>query len=193
MEKGFDQVVYLDPDIYVYRAMTEVERPLSMSAFMVLTPHLTGFLDDDMYPSEVNIMQSGSFNLGFIALVRHPNLIPFINWWKSKCEFDCVVDIPNGIFVDQKWIDLVPGIFNGVYVLRHEGYNVAYWNLKHRIIEYIGGKYFVNRQPLTFFHFSGLNPLLPEGLSKHQNRFQLKNLGVAIPIITSYCQFVIDN
>ena len=38
-----------------------------------------------------------------------------------KAHRDCVVDLNRGLFVDQKWMDLVPGLFDGVYVQRHEG------------------------------------------------------------------------
>ena len=106
-QKSFERVVYLDPDIFVYRRMTEVEEPLDAGALMVLTPHLTGQLPDDKKPGESEIVKSGAYNLGFIALAAHPKLSSFLSWWKSKLELNCVVDIPAGLFVDQKWIDLL--------------------------------------------------------------------------------------
>ena len=192
-EKGFDQVVYLDPDIFVYKKFAEVEEALDAGSLMVLTPHLTGQLNDDKKPSENEIVKAGSFNLGFIALAKHKNLLPFIHWWQSKLEYHCVVDIMNGLFVDQKWIDLVPGMFGDAFILRHEGYNVAYWNLKHRRLEKQGNDYMVNGQSLVFFHFSGLNPKSPETFSKHQDRYRLSDLGIAKDIILAYCNHVIKN
>ena len=191
--QGCDQVVYLDPDIFVYRPLVEVEEALDSGAFMVITPHLTGLLDNDKKPSEREIVQAGAYNLGFIALARHDNLYPFLNWWQRKLEFDCVVDFPNGLFVDQKWIDLAPGMFSDVSILRHEGYNVAYWNLQHRTIVKLGDKFFVNYRPLVFFHFSGLNPKAPDDFSKHQNRFRLKDLGAARELVNDYCEAVKNN
>jgi glycosyltransferase involved in cell wall biosynthesis len=193
-ERGdYDRVIYLDPDISVYRRLEEVERTLDAGNFMCLTPHLTGRLSEDRKPNETDILRAGTYNLGFIALSRHPHLEDFLGWWQSKMESDCVVDFDSGLFVDQKWIDLAPGMYPDVSILRHEGYNVAYWNLEHRRLEKLGDRFEVNGQPLVFFHFSGLDPLRPEAFSKHQDRFTLESLGKGQELALDYCQRVVDN
>src|SRR6185295_17596714 len=145
-------------------------------AQIVLTPHLTGRLDDGRNPSELAILQSGSYNLGFIALNRSEETRRFVEWWQSKLLRDCVVDIPRGLFTDQKWIDLVPGMYGGVAVERDPGWNVAYWNLNHRTVTRAAdGSFHVDGRPLLFFHFSGFAPGA-KLLSKHQDRFALEDL-----------------
>ena len=67
-------------------------------------------------------------------------------------------------------MDMVPGLFDGVYVQRHEGWNVAYWNLAHRDVTRTVDGYKVNGQKLVFFHFSGFASDA-KTLSIHQNRF----------------------
>src|SRR6185312_3859629 len=42
-----DRVVYFDPDICLYRSPVELERMLDEGATMLLTPHITGELDDE--------------------------------------------------------------------------------------------------------------------------------------------------
>ena len=37
--------------------------------------------------------------------------------------------MPVGLFVDQRWCDHVPALFDKVKVVRDPGYNVASWNL----------------------------------------------------------------
>ncbi len=189
-DQGFDQVVYLDPDILVYRKLAEVEMLLKNGAMMVLTPHLTGQLDDDKHPSELDIMRSGSYNLGFIALNRHSQLKEFLHWWQAKLEYQCVVNPEAGLFTDQKWIDLAPGLFKDVSILRHPGYNVAYWNLKHRKVKRRSDGYCINGKPLIFFHYSGLDPMQPGNFSKHQNRYTLDALGPVKPLVEDYCKKV---
>ena len=67
---------------------------------------------------------------------------------------DCVVDIPRGLFTDQKWIDLVPGMYDGVAVERDPGWNVAYWNLNHRTVTRADdGAARVNGQPAAVLPF----------------------------------------
>lgn len=72
----------------------------------------------------------------------------------------CVDDKASGIFVDQKWCDLVPAYFDGVRIVRDPGYNVASWNLSHRRIEItVEGDILVNGHPLRFFHYTKLGPV----------------------------------
>ncbi len=174
-DRGYERVVYFDPDIKVYGSVAPILARLD-AAQIVLTPHLTGPLGDDgKHPSELAILQSGSYNLGFIALARSENTRRFVAWWQAKLLRDCVVDIPRGLFTDQKWIDLVPGMYDGVAVERDAGWNVAYWNLAHRTVTQRDGAYEVNGRPLLFFHYSGFAPGA-KLLSKHQNRFTMESV-----------------
>lgn len=66
--EGVERLVYLDPDILVFGRLAPVEGVLGESA-LVLTPHLTSPLDDDRRPTELDILRSGAYNLGFIALL----------------------------------------------------------------------------------------------------------------------------
>ena len=67
----------------------------------------------------------------------------------------CYDQVEEGLFVDQKWIDLAPALFD-VYILKEPGYNLAYWNLEKRNITIReDNAYAVNGKPLIFVHFSG--------------------------------------
>lgn len=182
---GRQKLCYFDPDIHFYQPITEIWQLLE-SYGIVLIPHLLDFLDDELQPSELNILQSGCYNLGFIGLAHHFELDRFLHWWQRKVTKQCVVDFNNGLFVDQRWIDLVPGFFSRVHIHKDPGCNVAYWNLNHRRIEYEDGVYTVNGVPLKFFHFSGFSPEHPEVLSKHQNRFTFENLPTVKPLFEAY-------
>jgi glycosyltransferase involved in cell wall biosynthesis len=176
--RGYDRVIYLDPDIYLYSALAEIE---ASDAFMTLTPHLTGSIGGDDHPSERSILLAGTYNLGFLAVSRRPALERFLTWWKKKLEFQCLVDTARGLFVDQKWMDLAPGFFPGVDILRHEGYNVAYWNLGQRTVAGLT----VNAQPLRFFHFSGFDPSVPDMVSNHTD-LRVSGTGDARKLIEDY-------
>jgi glycosyltransferase involved in cell wall biosynthesis len=185
--RGFDRVLYFDPDIQLFSALEELEEP----SFLTVTPHLTGSITGDQHPSERSILQAGTYNLGFLSVTRHDALPRFLSWWQEKLEYDCVVDIANGLFVDQKWIDLVPGLFPDVRVLRHEGYNVAYWNLEQRTVTVDGDRILVNGQPLRFFHFSGCDPAFPHVVSTHSPR-PIADAGDAATLIARYIEAVRD-
>ena len=64
-------------------------------------------------------------------------------------------DRHDGLHVDQKWINLVPSLFNDrVHVARNAEYNVAFWNLHERSVDVKGDSYYIGEQPLVFFHFA---------------------------------------
>ena len=168
------KVVYFDPDIQLFSSGARLLEALEESEIL-LTPHLTDFLDDGRLPADVTILQSGTYNLGFMALRRSASADKLLGWWRDRLLRDCVVDIPNGLFTDQKWIDLVPGVFERVAIVRDPGWNVAYWNLKHRDIEERAGRFFVNGEPLFFFHYSGYEAN-GSGISKYQDRFRMSDL-----------------
>lgn len=176
---SYDLVFYIDPDIYIYSPLTEIEMVLENKSDIALTPHILSPICDDKNPNELEIRKVGTYNLGFIALRNTPNTRTFLSWWQSKLLRDCVVDIPNGIFVDQSWIDLVPSIFENVTIIRHPGYNVAYWNIAQRSLVDNFDHVTANGDRLVFFHFSGFDYSNPRLFSKHQNRFTTDQLGSA--------------
>jgi len=182
---GYERVVYLDPDIRLYSPLPEVDEA-GPETFLMLTPHLTGPIAGDDHPSERTILQAGTYNLGFLVVAQGRDTHRFLDWWQEKLEFQCVVDVARGIFVDQKWIDLTPGFFESVSILRHEGYNVAYWNLGQRTVRGAGSDATVNGQRLRFFHFSGFDPAAPAMASKHDFALRVSEVGDARALIADY-------
>jgi glycosyltransferase involved in cell wall biosynthesis len=182
---GIDSLVYLDPDILVTAPLNEVWSALDRGP-VVLTPHLRDPFRDLEHPTELEILRSGTYNLGFIGLRRGESAERLIDWWAEKTEHDCAIDMANGLFVDQKWMDLVPGYIEGVVVLRDPGYNVAYWNLHEREVTESSGTLFVDGRPLAFYHFSGYEPDRPWILSRHQSRHDLHPMPVLKRLFDSY-------
>ena len=187
---GCDAVTYLDPDIWVLDDIVEVDR-LARDAGLVLTPHFTAPIPrDGLKPAEEDILIAGSYNLGYISIRSGGESREFLDWWSDRLREDCVVDPAGGHFVDQRWIDLVPGIWQGFHVLRDPGYNLAYWNLPSRNLKLQGDRYTVDGQPLRFFHFSGFDPLNPGELSRHQNRVEIGQSPALARICTAYADAV---
>ncbi len=172
-----DKVVYLDPDILVLSPLEKVEGLLDRGASAVLTPHLTGRVDDGHNPGETTMLRVGVYNLGFIGISLHGDGPGLVDWWCDRLERGAVVDLDKGLFTDQKWADLMPSLFDGVAVLRSPGYNVAYWNLMHRKVDCFNGIWRANGEPISFFHFSGVDPRNPGIFSKHQDRYTVRNIG----------------
>lgn len=171
-----EKVIYLDPDILIVDRMIELEEMMDCGAEAVLTPHL-------LSPSEHHEVHDGSmllfgiYNLGFLALRNTPAVQVFIAWWGRRLVHQCTIDISNGIFVDQKWADLLPAYVPGTRILHHPGYNVAYWNLTQRKIQRSNGIWYSNNLPLRFVHFSGNSILDGDTFSRHNQEVTVESIG----------------
>ena len=184
-ERNFEQVVYLDPDIEVFAPLTPVWKAFAAGANFVLTPHITEPAEFKEFPDDIGIMKAGIYNLGFIALNNSADGISFLHWWSRKLRYQCLNQQEGGIFVDQKFVDLLPAFADAVAILRDRTLNVAYWNLDQRKLETTESGWTVNGEPLQFFHFSGIDPSNPQRLSKHTERFK-SNLTPAIQEIIQH-------
>jgi hypothetical protein len=174
---GIGKLIYLDPDILVTGGLAAVGRLLDEYS-IVLTPHLTAPIEDEAKPTELDILRAGAYNLGFLAVAATSTTHRFLEWWQRRLMRGGRMDPDLGMHVDQRWVDLVPGMFEGVCVLRDEGYNVAYWNLHSRDVTMAAdGQVRVNGRLCYFFHFSGIDPEDLEPVSRHQTRFRLAELG----------------
>lgn len=187
-----ENVIFLDPDISVYHPFTELEAELNENE-IVITPHFTTPIDDEKFQSENDFLNSGLYNLGFIALKRGMESERLLKWWGKRLETKAFIDYPKGLFTDQIWINFAPLFFNKVFILRNPGYNMAYWNLHERIL--VNNKVIMNNManPLVFFHFSGYDPLKPDILSKYQDRFTIKDRTDIIDLFMQYSQELFDN
>lgn len=185
---GYEHVLYLDPDIRVFAPLTPILDALQQAS-IVLTPHALAPAMDGLRPSDVDFLRTGAYNLGFIGLKVSEQTRAMLDWWEGRCLGMGFNDTTFGIFVDQKWINLVPCYFSSVYILRHPGCNVAYWNLHERQVEEGSNKHFqVNGSDLIYFHFSGVMPTKPTILSKHQTRHKLVAGSALSMLVQDYCQ-----
>jgi glycosyltransferase involved in cell wall biosynthesis len=171
LERGHDRVVYLDPDIEVFAPLEDVFHQLDEGASFVLTPHLTQPAEREAFPDDIGIMRAGAYNLGFLGVGACDEADRILRWWSRRLLHECVNEPDRGIFVDQKFMDLVPGFADGARILRNTAYNAAYWNLHQRTLGGAPGQWLMDGAPLRFFHFSGIDPTNLRRLSKHTEAF----------------------
>ena len=153
-----DKLLYFDPDMAIFNPMDEVIDLLDRFS-IILTPHQ---VDPEqrgdhiaIKANEIASLNYGVFNLGFIAIANDTEGRRFAKWWDYRLRDWCHDRLDIGVFVDQKWCNLVPCFFDNVKVLRDPGYNVASWNLSQRKISFDEeGTARVNGSPLRFYHFT---------------------------------------
>jgi hypothetical protein len=158
---GADAVIYLDPDTALFSSLDPLLGWLE-DHDVLLTPHLIDPNDDpvSIQDNDLSASRTGIFNLGFVAIRTRGEGARFAKWWNDRLLSYCYDDMPSGLFVDQRWCDHVPALFDKVKVLRDPGYNVASWNLSRRTLAVEkDGAITVNGAPLRFWHFTKLGAL----------------------------------
>jgi hypothetical protein len=192
---SLDALTYLDPDIFVYAPLEPVFAALDAGAAAVLTPHITTPVYDGRSPSEQDLLYNGTYNLGFIAVSRSSESLAVLTWWEVRCLDLGFSEGRTGLFVDQKWMNLAPGLFDRITILRDPGCNMAYWNLHERTLD---ANLTVTSPiqaptPLRFFHFSGITLTDPTSLSKNTSRFTLAGRPDLHELFAAYKAAVLTN
>jgi glycosyltransferase involved in cell wall biosynthesis len=165
LDRGHSPLVYLDPDTRVYAPLARAFEALERCT-VLLTPHLLDPLDGQP-PGERSILLSGAYNMGFLGVRRGRESADLLRWLSDRLERECLMDPANGLFVDQRWMDLAPGLVDGVQVLRDPGYNVGHWNVRQRRLAGTVAAPRADGRPLVMFHFSGFRPEQPGRLSRY--------------------------
>lgn len=152
---------YFDPDMAIFDSLTQLTDYFDQGKSILLTPHLieTEQTREAIWDNEISVLRHGIYNLGFLGVKNDINGKKLAQWWKDRLDMYCYADIPNGVFTDQSWFDMVPATFEGVQILRKPQYNVATWNLTHRFIDGADVHHlYVNKDyKLCFYHFSGFD------------------------------------
>ncbi len=165
-EKGYEKCIYFDPDIFVFSSISCIYESLDKYEAIV-TPHITQIhLAEKGNIREQQLLCSGVYNLGFIGLRNTDCARKFICWWLDKLKDKSFASIPENLFTDQKWVDLLPSFMGGkLCVSMDMGLNMAPWNFHERMIceknadLYVGCREGGDSQlsKLVFVHFSGYN------------------------------------
>ncbi|NUQ81810.1 MAG: glycosyl transferase [Bacteroidetes bacterium] len=189
-----DVVVYLDPDTYVYNRLDAV-LPAGGTDLIVLTPHISQPIPlDGLYPDENLVLNHGIYNLGFLALHRSGDADQLLTWWAERMVDHCKIDLVNGFFTDQLYMNLAPLFFNGVRIEKHPGVNLAFWNLHQNRLSFHGQQIRVNETfPLIHYHFSGFVMDGGEKVSKGSTRFRISDNPVLVKLFADYREKLIAN
>ena len=156
---GERQVVFLDPELLILQPLDTLRQTLG-AANLVLTPNFVAPapMHDGVSEDEL-LLRVGAFHPGVLGARASDETTRCLGWWAERLRHGCHVDPARGLFLDQKWLDLAPALFDGVAVLRDPAYHVTWANLYGRDLTEAGSQYRVNGQPLVCFRFSGLDPL----------------------------------
>lgn len=154
--KGYEIVMYFDPDILVFDKLTPVFEALEHHD-VIVTPHRIDINNDIAN-------RGGIYNLGFLGVRNTTSTSRMLGWWNDRLKNNASVDPMVGMFTDQKWMDMLPVVMGNdeLFVSRHPGLNYAPWNFDERIAVKRDSQFFIQFKnsdnggefPLVFLHYS---------------------------------------
>jgi tetratricopeptide (TPR) repeat protein len=159
-------IVYLDADTYLLAPLNPL-LPKEPNFSVALTPHLLNPLSGERHADEIRMLAVGAYNGGMLATGMHPDGIRFLDWWLARVTQYAYDSQEQGIFTDQKWLDLVPSFFRNVYISRAIGLNVGHWRVcsEHDFSEDPNGRLQFCGEQVTLMHMSGFKPDKPDLLA----------------------------
>lgn len=145
-------VLYLDPDMFAVSPLEPLFGPLQKGAAIVLTPHWRP-LDPSgcSKPFRLNFMD-GLFNAGCVGATNRGR--DALRWWAQACLAGCERNYAAGLYDDQRYLDLMPIYFEDVHICRHQGVNLADWNLHLRRPDENGLTRVPGVWPVKLIHFT---------------------------------------
>jgi hypothetical protein len=191
-QKDFSKIIYTDNDIFFTGDYEFLFKELDEHNIL-LTPHWRA--DDPFnFPwwFETNF-RDGIFNAGFIGV--NNNAIHALEWWAKARLYKCRKSYLQGLFDDQKYLDLMPVIEHKTGIIHHKGCNVAGWNIitcPRRISD--GIVLIDNKFPPIFVHFADCTlaaiatgkDIALEGIySEYLNTLKLYNYNISIEKVIS--------
>lgn len=185
----YSSAIFIDGDTYSYNSFDNLQTETE-NHDLVIIPHITEPLpEDNFFPQNRTISFAGNYNTGVWSASEKS--LPFLTWWKNQTAKYPVTRPEIGLIAEQGWLRFAPDFSDNVKILRHPGYNVAYWNIKQRFLQKIHETYYINDEKLCIIHFSGLNKDIdPAYMSKFQNRFVLESGDIVYELYRSYYDLV---
>jgi hypothetical protein len=174
-QNHIESIAYADADIYfvgTFEFLFEWTEGINLKLF----PHWRPI--DFEFPDEYFWLRVGGlYNAGFLMAKKGSEKA--LEWWARNCAMKCEQDPEQGLYDDQRYLDILPIYFDGVQVSRHQGCNVARWNrdVCKRQRDQLGAV-LCGGDPLVFLHFSpntireiqsGKDPLLERYLTQFCN------------------------
>jgi hypothetical protein len=146
-----DLITYIDSDLFFFADPAPLYAEMEGRSIAIIghrfSPHLR------------HLETHGVYNVGWLSFRRDKYAMSCLEWWRKRCLEWCYDRVEEGRFADQKYLDEWPQRFERVAVLRHEGANLAPYNLANYKLQLIKGQICVDGQPLIFYHFHALKQM----------------------------------
>lgn len=135
---------YSDPSFYIHRSMNQYEGDVLI--------HEHRFIPELMHLKKL----SGTYNVGLITFNSSEGGRYILDWWKKRCFEWCYWKYEDGKMGDQMYLDYFQEHANTI-VEQNKGFGLAPWNVAQYCVRNVDGNFYVDYDPLIFYHFHALD------------------------------------
>ncbi len=125
-------LTYIDSDLYFYSSPEKaLNRFLDSDCDAAIISHRYSDHPENNY----NARLYGRYCVQFNSFKNTENGMKILSWWINKCLECCTENAHDGLFGDQKYLDVFSQTFDGVYEYENFGMGVAPWNVDDYTLE----------------------------------------------------------
>jgi hypothetical protein len=190
LDRGFDRVLFFKRESLVTGSHAP-SLALLDDAAILLTPHLLTALAGEESGRELDVLLAGTFNVGFLGVAEAVATRAMLRWWQERLREHCRHDVAHGLHFEQRWVDLVPGMFDGVRIVRDPAASIGHWSLPERRVEVDGDHVLVDGRPSRLVRFSGYDLDHPGAATRYDSRLALADAGPAAALFERYRALVL--
>lgn len=174
---GHECVLYVDADTQAIGDLGPLLDAVR-SHPVVLLPHC---VDPPSTPPDLShellLLKAGTMNAGVVGVRAGPQATAFLRWWNDRLGSGLTSNADAGVYYDQRWLDLAPGMFDGVHVLRDARFDVGPWNVRER-----------RDVDWRLMHHSGFDPDQPDVIWGHAPSARFDDVEAVGPVYAQYAE-----
>lgn len=144
---------FFSPTTYIFEKLDSIEKRCKS---LLLTPNITQPLPKNSTLKDRNILNVGMIHAGSWILKPNEQTIAFIHWWANRTFDRAKVDLCNGMFLDQLWLNYALSWVEESSLIDHAGWHVGLHSLPLKEIELIGEKQLADEKNILTADFVGL-------------------------------------
>lgn len=146
-------ITYLDSDLMFFHSPQVIFEELEKKGASVgLVPHFT------------KEPWTGRYCVQYVYFKNDDDGRNCLRWWRDECLKWCYSKVEDGKYGDQMYLDYFADKFNHVEEIENRGVGIAYWNMYNYTFEKGKIIYKKNQWPSVFFHYSGINVKVEDGV-----------------------------
>lgn len=165
-----EKLIFIDCTSVIFQSISIISDILEQST-IILTPQL---LFANVHPDEKQTLNSGIYHSGFIGFKKSDETFKFLKWWADNTRTKGFKNMCKGLNADQLWLEHVPAMYEGVYILKEVGVNIGYWNLPERNINQL-------KSVSKLFSINYRDRSFPAEYNEKLNKYAYKKLSKITP------------